>query len=118
MEKVKSHTDLEQSNRLSKILSFESADQTWVKITSNDETGGEYRHNGDMPFQFYSGSGMPCWSLAKLLDILPRIDGLKPILDLEECSIQYSGINLYIAANNLVDACVYIIIKVNELNLL
>lgn len=118
MDKVKSYTDLDQSRKLAEILPLDSADQTWVKITNIDEAGGKYRHNGDMPFQLYSGSGVPCWSLAKLLDILPKIDGLKPILDLEECSIQYSGIDLYISANNLVNACVDMIIKLHEKKLL
>ena len=61
---------------------------------------------------------IPCWSLAALLSVLPQIYGLKPILDLDECSIQYSGIDLYIIESNPIDTCVNMIIKLHELNLL
>ena len=120
---IRAFTTIEQSRKLAEILPLESADQTWARIViagANLDVPEElqYRHNGDMPFQYYSGIGIPCWSLATLLDVLPKIHSLKPILDLEECSIQYSGINLYIITSNPIDACYKMIIKLNELKLL
>ncbi len=61
---------------------------------------------------------LSCWSLAALLSVLPKINGLKPILDLEENSIQYTGIDLYVVADNPVDACVAMIEKLHELKML
>lgn len=74
---MKSYTDLEMSKKLAEILPLESADQTWAIIAivgANLDVPEEqqYRHNGDMPFQYYSGIGIPCWSLATLLHLLPN----------------------------------------------
>ena len=73
---MKSYTDLGQSRKLAEILPLESADQTWVRIAitgANLDVPEElqYRHNGDIPFQYYSGIGAPCWSLASLLEQIP-----------------------------------------------
>ena len=110
---MKSYTDLGQSKKLAKILPSESADMCWTPF--------------DEKWDAYLGSPNPdaikkeiqCWSLAALLDVLPKIHGLKPILDLEEISIQYSGVNDgYVVADNPVDACVDMIERLHELNLL
>ena len=83
---MKSYTDLEMSKKLADILPLESADQTWARtaiVGANFDVPEEqqYRHNGDMPFQYYSGDmpfqyysviGIPCWSLATLLHLLPN----------------------------------------------
>jgi len=112
MATIKSHTDLEQSEKLAKILPIESADAYWwysgkrFYIESIDD--GDFNENSDIR----------AWSLAALISILPKIHKLKPILDLEENSIQYSGIDLYVVADNPVDACYAMIIKLNEQNLL
>ena len=49
---MKSYTDLEQSRTLAKILSHDTADQTWerIVIAGSDLDVPEslqYRHNGD-----------------------------------------------------------------------
>ena len=79
MATIKSFTDLYQSKKLAEILSNESADQTWERIAIaganlNVPEEMQYRHNGDMPFQIYSGIGIPCWSLASLLGVLPKYE--------------------------------------------
>lgn len=62
---MKSYTDIEQSMKLAKILSIESADMRWY-----------YKYNeGDKPqLDICNGSRyyIPCWSLAALLDVLPK----------------------------------------------
>jgi hypothetical protein len=76
MATIKSYTDIEQSKKLADILPHNTADNTWERVAiagSNLNVPEElqYVHNGNMPFCFYSGIGVPCWSLAVLLDVLP-----------------------------------------------
>ena len=122
MATIKAFSDLEQSRKLAEILPLESADMKWFS----------WKEESDVPFvptfgydketaEFYKDTKaiyLPCWSLAALLSVLPKIHGTKPILDLEENSIQYSGIDLYVVADNSVDACYKMIQKLNKLNLL
>ena len=111
---MKSYTDLEQSRKLAGILPLESADGGWYG------TDDPFAPNTTfwLHTKYSNKAASPAWSLAALLDILPKIHGLKPILDLEKCSIQYSGIDLYIVASNPIDACYEMILKLQELNLL
>jgi len=106
---MKSYTDIEQSKKLAEILPLESADMF-------------YRDNGIDVKLIWEHIAQkvtnPCWSLAALLDALPKIYNLKPILDLEENSILYSGIDIYVHADNPIDACVDMIFKLKEKNLL
>jgi len=134
MATIKSFTDLSQSKKLAEILPLESADQTWARIAiagANLDVPEElqYRHNGDMPFQYYSGIGTPCWSLVALLNILNSIDGWYPGIDAQVgednlwqiCMFSYeTGSDISTAAVNkeLVDTCYEVILKLKEKNLL
>lgn len=106
---MKAYTDLEQSKKLAEILPLESADMF-------------YRNNGiDVKLMWEHNAPKvenPCWSLAALLSFLPKIHKLKPILDLEENSIQYSGVDLYVIGENPIDACYEMIIRLHELKML
>lgn len=134
---MKSYTDLEQSKKLAEILPLESADQTWARIAiagANIDVPEElqYRHNGDMPFQYYSGIGTPCWSLAALLEQLHYEvcddDGYSTYLQINKDDDMYqleytdpSEIFESIETDryeHFVDACVAMIEKLHELNLL
>ena len=112
---MKSYTNIEQSNALAKFLPLESADMLW-------EQHGAEPYVTIKPWTTIGKSigchCLSCWSLAALLSVLPKINGLKPILDLEENSIQYTGIDLYVVADNPVDACVAMIEKLHELKML
>ncbi len=67
---MKSYTDIEQSKKLAKILPTESADMCY---RAYKEEGGIPDYQVTLcPYQFASWIGVPCWSLAKLLDILPE----------------------------------------------
>ena len=112
METIKAYTTIEQSRKLAEILPLESADM-YI-----DSTNPYYIHTELRHIERFDSEHHPCWSLAALLEAMPKIHGLKPILDLEECSIQYSGIDLYIVASNPIDACYEMILKLQELNLL
>ena len=117
---MKSYTDIEQSRKLAEFLPIESADQTWARIAiagANLDVSEvlQYRHNGDMPFKYYSGIGIPCWSLAALLGVLPSAtldtsdDHYCRVRCQQRCTEWY---------DNPIDAAFEIIIKLHELNLL
>ena len=129
MATIKSYTDLEQSKKLAEILSLESADYFHApdagivvtepyKLNEDDET----------VITTYKGA-IPCWSLAALLNVLPRFiefKGDKYYLRFMKEYVEYAndGVSLIGSClhttgnNNLVDACHEMIIKLNELNLL
>ena len=114
---MKSFTDLEQSKKLAEILPLESADQTWARITiagANLDVPEElqYRHNGDMPFKYYSGIGTPCWSLAALLDILPNENMLVKTTDGEYYYLDKDVMTQHY--DNPVDVCYEIILQLKE----
>lgn len=123
---MKSYTDIKQSKKLAEILPLESADMHYnvvgkaiigdyqSGISSAKSVAKAWKKNPDE----FAKNVTPCWSLSALLSVLPKINGLKPILDLEECSIQYCGIDLYVVADNPVDACVATIEKLHELKML
>ena len=116
MATIKSFTDISQSKKLSEILPIESADMVYVHTT--DLEGDEHYDIDLRNNQPLFEDDIAAWNLAALLGVLPKIHKLKPILDLEENSIQYSGIDLYIVADNPVDACVDMIEKLHELKML
>ena len=132
MATIKSYSDLDQSRKLAEILPLESADQTWERITSLDaagelQYGQEYKHNGDIPFQLYSGIGVPCWSLNSLIYILPDTitdeDGTIFGLNIKKNFIEYYNPSMgalcatyhSIIAEDLVDAVYEMILKLHEL---
>jgi hypothetical protein len=117
MATIKSYSDLQQSKKLAEILPLESADMSWV---SCDDGRQKYyqAENRKIILNYEKKHWLYCWSLAALLGVLPKIHGAKPILDLEENSIQYTGIDLYVVADNPVDACYEMILKLNELKML
>ena len=126
MATIKNYTDIPQSRKLAELLSIESADIHYnvvgdaiigdyqSGISSARSVAKAFKKNPDE----FAKKIIPCWSLAALLEVLPKIHGLKPIVDLEETSIQYSGVDLYVIGENLVDACVTMIEKLHERNLL
>lgn len=65
---MKTHTDLEQSMKLSEILPIDSADMNHSR-KSNGHSYVDYAAVGNPNnMNYYS---LPCWSLAALLDALP-----------------------------------------------
>ena len=129
---MKSYTDLEQSKKLAKILPLESADMCHkclgedpydIVMRPYTDWKEEYKGlliNGD-------ANVFPCWLLAALLDVLPKFIG-----DYGKCL--YYDIGGYYCgymvdgdfmlsieetnADNPVDACVAMIEKLHELEIL
>lgn len=118
---MKSYTDLTQSRTLAKILSHDTADQTWQRVVIAGANLGvpdekQYRHNGDMPFQIYSGIGIPCWSLTALLGVIPDVS-LNAFKDGNwNAMVQHDGKMIYEDKDNPVDACYEVIVKLHEQN--
>ena len=114
MATIKAFSDLQQSKKLAEILPIESADMYWW--SSGKRYYIEAMEDGD----FNEGEGhIRAWSLAALLSVLPEIQGGKPAISLDDNYITYPHVSdLHTKADNLIDACYEIIIKLNELNLL
>ena len=112
MATIKSYTDLSQSKTLSKILPLESADMLW-------EQHGAEPYVTIKPWTTIGKSigchCLSCWSLAALLGVLPSatLDSSNDHYYRLHCMERFT--EWY---DNPVDACVAMIIKINELNLL
>ena len=109
---MKAYTDLEQSKKLTEILPIESADMEWL----NSDGLGE-------PLPFVGrpdDEGVPCWSLTALLNVLPKMVNNETLYIEISAALWHIGYrNVYTArADNLVDACYEMFIKLYEQKLL
>lgn len=117
---MKSYTDIEQSKKLTEILPLESADMYYMETSCNNYTIGVLqRMERDMLLnqaEYYKM--LPCWSLTALLGVLPN--GIIMNKDSQNGRYHFSStyIGTYITADNPVDACVDMIIRLNELKML
>ena len=117
---MKAYTDLEQSRKLAEFLPVESADMSYRAYR---EEGGIPDYQVTLcPYQFASWIGIPCWSLAALLDVL-RFPTLR--YDIEDgeggwivsCEKDDKWYLSYYR-DNPVDACYEMILKLHEQKLL
>lgn len=116
---MKAYTDLSQSIALGKFLPLESADGFYESILNPTTkewddilvTGTEWASPEVV---------IPAWSLAALLDVLPKIINNETLFIETSAALWHIGYrNVYIArADNPVDACVAMILKLKERNLL
>lgn len=125
---MKSYTDIEQSRKLAGILSPESADMWWREVSY-----GFYHIEAEIPKGWYDmlPKGMPCWSLAALLDIFP-CSKESPIVNLTRggwnpsftrrwfATWEDEDKNVFYSCDGIspVDAVVELILKLNEQKLL
>lgn len=120
MAKIKSYTDFPQSEALSKILSHESADMWYHGHGSPLESDRVYDEEPASYHSAFPQWDKPCWSLTALLEVLPY--GYSSILTKsfngKDYYCEIDGKPLETMADNPVDACVEMIIKLKELNLL
>ena len=118
---MKAFTNLEQSCKLAEILPLESADMFYhynVGIKSYYEDAPRVIQVNNH-FTFFHRD-IPCWSLAALLSVLehPRcFQGDKPTYWFCGC---FDKDKLYheVEADNPVDACFEMIVKLHKMNLL
>lgn len=130
--KCKAFTSLKQSKKLAEILPLESADMHWQDASKEYENPyGIY----DRHFRLVAGNSskiinnkcdfrkgfiLPAWSLSALLSVIPKIINNETLFIETSAALWHVGYrNIYTArADNLVDACVEMIIRLHELNLL
>lgn len=107
---MKSYTDIEQSKKLAEILPLESADMYWW--SSDKRYYIEAIDDGD----FVENRDIRAWSLAALLDVLPKYElnnfGNTIQLDVNLESLATEG------DETLLDLVVNMIIHLHEQNLL
>lgn len=127
---MKSYTDLEQSKKLVEILPIESADQTWERVAiagANLHVPEEmqYKHSGDVPFIQSNKIGVPCWSLAALLELIRgKVEYDLSVWDegynIDVCDLGSEGSGKVMAElySNPVDAVVKTIYNLKERNLI
>lgn len=127
---MKAFTDLEQSKKLVKILPLESADMTYSALTEGmrdkmtiidwEVTVGLDIAIKENLFSYREGYILPCWSLAALFNVLPKIVNNETLFVETSATLWHVGYrNVYIArADNLIDACYEMIIKLHEQKLL
>ena len=131
MATIKSYTDLEQSRKLSEIVSIDTADM-WYDNDGESIAGRPEVRCGS--FVGLASKNIPCWSLASLLDVLPNNENISTNLSkggYRISTLEYTnswfvdyedetdGLNNCVtSASNPIDACVEMIIKLKELNLL
>lgn len=126
METIKSYTDLEQSKILKDILPIESAIMSYL---SKDGRGIEFFEEPVVIDGTLENDDIPCWSLAALRACLPsgiNIDGTLYVFESHNTfdnewvyGYKYEdNMAIYIKSKNDIDACVEMIIKLYEQNLL
>lgn len=130
---MKSYTDIEQSKRLEEILPIESADM-FLALNGTLPVMSKYIDNGLVTAD---DTAIPCWSLSALLGVLPIVytNNKKEIcgplhIDITDSETPFvlwyvnplhkgSIVELQTKEyDNLVDACVEMIIELHEQKLL
>ena len=112
---MKAYTDIEQSNKLVKILPIESADHHYVrKVTDfmGNPVDGEWSHpkygNPNSKYAHYIVQNfenyevIPCWSLAALLGLIPKFSLEKDVSNNAGYQLYYNYDTTYY--DNPVDA--------------
>ena len=125
---MKAYTDIEQSKQLAEILPVESADMCYRMVAYNPDNTHVYQ-----PYCFVGTleSDVSCWSLATLIEHLPRCIETKEcmvFLDIYKSEtygwiIEYSNNQedvfwIYSDNHNLIDACYEMILKLHGQKLL
>lgn len=145
---MKSYTDIEQSKKLAEILPIKSADMWWLYISSQGKHIAMMYEEPDphylarMESYGIKNAAIPCWSLAALMNVLPRYlnynDDKCPLnlctLDFEnqyrkdhcwiigywdydeEC--EKYNFQIEVREDSLIDACYELVLKLHERKLL
>ena len=116
MATIKSYTDLEQSKKLAEILPLESADMYYKAGNETQPTFRLHSYGHIM-----SNEDVYAWSLAALIEVLPSIEGFKPVIDLDINQVRYEGRyrnKLFFYNENLIDSCYEMILKLHKCKML
>ena len=120
---MKSYTDLNQSKKLTEILPIESADMRYDEYISHIDGTPKVGYKKGVT------DGIPCWSLAALLGVIPKhikdYNVLRIDISENDFAIWYDeigyGVNNdlpNITTESAIDACVEMILKLYKLNIL
>lgn len=137
---IKVFTNIEQSKKLAEILPVESADMTWEQVdlitgdTEWEPLLGLDVAIKDNLFSYRNGYMVPCWSLTALLNVLiskdfdPETMFLRSTSDgrgthltnvwrlsVDSLDVDITLRDIY--ADNLVDACVEMILRLDKLKI-
>jgi hypothetical protein len=120
---MKSYTDLPQSKKLAEFLPIESADMYYCYGMNIHTKGWSFDDTPtiiDNSNQIDVHADIPCWSLAALISVLPKyLHTVLAIGELEKYAIGSTDTNKYdCIADNPVDACVAMIMRLYELKIL
>lgn len=124
MATIKSFTSLEQSKKLVKILPLETTDMCYVwdyeHMCYTPELFGFIQNQNNEGVEYID---YPCWSLAALLGVIKSVaDYTMQSLDCKKsfivCELGDKPWNITAQYDNEIDACVEMIVKLHELNLL
>ena len=122
---MKAFSDIEQSERLAKILPPESADMYWKNGVSDKYIQcftpfviNEYGTDVNLDYD------VPCWSLAALLEIIRKPTALNLLINgrgyrchcTDKSEGKFHGTDDY--CDNAIDACIEVIIKLHEQKLI
>lgn len=125
MTTIKSYTDIEQSKMLAEILPLESADMNWHELPSIGFFARAFSYKRDNG----ATEGLyPCWSLSALIEVLPNkivVNNENYFLNFTKNNVEYRGIVTWdgqkcisTKAENLLDACYNMIVKLKKDNIL
>lgn len=122
---AKAYTDLEQSRKLAEFLPLDSADMVYIATDYDDNGEPLYTASADYKSEYIweDNEVIHCWSLAALFDVLPEgviDDCYVPNLQKEngKYSIAYGDEELLCIADNPIDTCYEMIMKLHEQKLL
>ena len=127
MATIKSYTDINQSRKLAEILPLESADATIIGEDNIIVTPYNVTIKSQLLDFVKEDNIIPCWSLAALFGVLPKLIGDYSkclYYDVDGCYCGYMNDGDFMLtiketrAGNPVDACVKMIERLHELNLL
>ena len=114
---MKAFTDIEQSKKLAEILPINNADMKFPYFGD-----GQYGTTAvfGKPIEYSGGKDIPCWSLGALIEAMPKQLG-RYTLAVYWCDGYWccsyiddgSEIKEISSANNLVDACYEMVLKLN-----
>ena len=116
---MKSYTDINQSKVLATILPLESADMYYECTKEEPEYKVYVGKNIAITYNLFSyrnGHTIPCWSLASLLDVLQYPSLHRTSFGWRCVKAKGNGNIIKIGdyADNPIDACYKLILKLNE----
>lgn len=114
MATIKSFTDISQSKKLAEILPPESADMRYAPFGDT--------HPWVWDGNLLEKGAIPCWSLAALLNISPYIEVGRELYGAHHgkwyCRYTTGDYQYKTIADNLIDACYEMILKLHEQKLI